>query len=53
MTRQDVQPWLDAYREAWQSYDPEQIAALFSADATYAYKPWEKPLNGRAAIAAD
>jgi hypothetical protein len=53
MTRQDVQRWLDAYREAWQSYEPEQIAALFSADATYAYKPWEKPINGQAAIVAD
>jgi ketosteroid isomerase-like protein len=47
-----VQAWLDAYVAAWRSYDPDAIADLFSADATYAYHPYDdEPLRGRDAIA--
>lgn len=53
MTEEDLQQWLDRYVEAWRSYDTEQIAALFTEDATYAYKPWGEPLHGRDAIVAD
>ena len=53
MTREDVQRWLDAYVDAWRTYDPEAIGALFSADATYAYQPYREPVVGRAAIVAD
>jgi hypothetical protein len=53
MTHDDVQRWLDRYLEAWRSYDPEQIGALFSVDATYAYRPWGEPLRGRDTIVAD
>ena len=45
--------WLDAYVEAWRSYDAAAIGELFSADATYAYQPYEEPLRGREAIVAD
>ena len=48
-----VQAWLDAYVEAWRTYDREAIADLFSADASYAYHPYDEPLQGRAAIVAD
>lgn len=27
MTQDEVQAWLDAYVEAWRSYDPEAIGA--------------------------
>lgn len=47
MTTADVQAWLDRYIEAWKSYDPEQIGALFSAEAEYRYHPWDAPLVGR------
>ena len=53
MSPQQVQSWLDAYCEAWQTYDPELIADLFSEDATYAYHPWDDPIHGREAIVSD
>ncbi len=53
MTHDDVQAWLDRYIAAWQSYDREQIAALFSEDAEYRYHPWDEPLQGRGAIVED
>jgi hypothetical protein len=51
MTDEDVQRWLDAYVDAWRSYDRHAIGALFTDDATYAYHPYDKePLRGREAI---
>jgi hypothetical protein len=47
MNREDVQGWLDRYVEAWKTYDPGQIGALFSADAEYRYHPWDAPVVGR------
>ena len=52
MTRDDVQRWLDGYVDAWRTYDPASIAALFADDATYAYQPYREPLRGRDAIVA-
>jgi ketosteroid isomerase-like protein len=56
MTHDDVQAWLDAYVDAWRTYDPASIADLFAEDATYAYHPWDKGeevVRGRDAIIAD
>lgn len=53
MTRDDVARWLDAYVEAWRTYDTEAINELFAGDAEYRYHPWDEPLRGRAAIVAD
>ena len=51
MTRETVQDWLDRYVEAWRSYDPEAIGALFAEDAAWKYQPYAaKPIRGRAAI---
>jgi hypothetical protein len=36
LTHDDVQRWLDAYVDAWRTYDPAAIGALFAEDATYA-----------------
>jgi ketosteroid isomerase-like protein len=47
VTREDVDCWLAAYVEAWKSYDPEQIAALFSEDVSYRYHPYDEPIEGR------
>ncbi|HEV3312517.1 MAG TPA: nuclear transport factor 2 family protein [Chloroflexota bacterium] len=52
MTHEHVDKWLTRYVEAWQSYDPNEVKALFTEDATYAYRPWDDPLRGRAAILA-
>jgi hypothetical protein len=53
MDRQQFQDWLDRYVEAWKTYDPERIGALFSEDAEYRYAPEDEPVRGRAAIVAD
>ena len=50
MTPEAVQRWLDAYIEAWRSYDAGAIADLFTEGATYRYNPWEDPIHGREAI---
>ena len=52
MGKGDVDRWLRAYVEAWESYDRDQIAALFSEDATYRYHPYDEALRGREAIVA-
>ena len=52
MTHDDAARWLDAYIEAWRTYDPAQIGSLFADDAEYRYHPWNEPLRGRDAIVA-
>jgi ketosteroid isomerase-like protein len=43
--------WIDAYRAAWESNDPEAIGALFTADGVYRPEPWET-WTGREEIVA-
>jgi hypothetical protein len=50
MHRSEVDRWLDGYVEAWRTYDREQIAALFTADARYRYHPYDEWVEGREAI---
>lgn len=52
MDRQGFQDWLDRYVEAWKSYDPAEIGALFSADATYRFHPQDEPVLGRDNVVA-
>ena len=33
-----AQEWLDRYIAAWESYDPDAIAGLFSEDVVYRYQ---------------
>ena len=49
MNRSAVQAWLDRYVEAWKSYDPAAIEALFAPDATYRYHPYDTDAPSRAA----
>ena len=56
MTHDALQRWLDAYVDAWRTYDPAAIGALFAEDATYAYHPYdegEEVVRGREAIVTD
>jgi len=53
MEREQVQRWLDAYVEAWKTYDPERICDLFSEDVEYRHNPFSPPVLGRAAVATD
>ena len=48
-----VSLWLSNYVQAWKSYDPDAIRALFSEDARYYYGPFDEPLEGREAIVTD
>jgi ketosteroid isomerase-like protein len=47
VTREDVDRWLADYVEAWKTYDPERIAALFSEDIAYRYHPYDDAIEGR------
>jgi ketosteroid isomerase-like protein len=47
-----VEKWITAYRAAWESNDPGDIGALFTADALYYNEPFTEPARGREAIVA-
>jgi hypothetical protein len=53
MTHDDVARWLDAYVDAWKTYDPARIGSLFTDAAEYRYRPTDAPVAGRDAIVAD
>jgi ketosteroid isomerase-like protein len=46
----NVDAWLDAYRVAWETRDPEAAVALFTEDATYLEEPYAEPFVGRAGV---
>ena len=50
MDKAGVDRWLQAYVEAWKSYDRDQIGALFAEDVQYRYHPHDDPVTGRAAV---
>ena len=52
MDHASAKDWLDRYLAAWLSYDPDQIAALFTDDIAYRYQPHEDPVLGRDAVVA-
>lgn len=41
-----LERWMDAYVAAWDSNDPEQIAALFAPDAVYDPQTADGPWHG-------
>ena len=45
-----MERWVDAYVRAWDTNDPEEIAALFSESARYFTAPYREPWNGQATI---
>jgi ketosteroid isomerase-like protein len=48
--RAAVEEWVAAYRRAWASDEPADIAALFTEDATYSPSPFSESWRGRDAI---
>jgi hypothetical protein len=52
MDVEGAQSWLDRYVAAWLTYDPDEIAALFSDDIAYRYHPYDAPIVGREAVVA-
>jgi ketosteroid isomerase-like protein len=47
-----VQDWMDAYRRAWESNDPDDIRALFESDAVYRGRPGTPAWTGHDEIVA-
>ena len=44
---QDVERWVENYRHAWMSNDPDDIRSLFADDAVYYFRPNDaKPARG-------
>jgi ketosteroid isomerase-like protein len=50
VTREDVDRWLEAYVEAWKTYDRERVEALFAEDISYRYHPYDEAIEGREAV---
>jgi ketosteroid isomerase-like protein len=50
VNRSDVDRWLEAYVEAWETYDRKRIEALFAEDVSYRYHPGDDPIEGRVAV---
>ncbi|TDE57168.1 nuclear transport factor 2 family protein [Nonomuraea mesophila] len=50
-----VQPrsWIEGYVRAWNSNDPDDIAALFTENAVYYAEPYSSPWQGRDAIVSE
>ncbi|HSK96492.1 MAG TPA: nuclear transport factor 2 family protein [Euzebyales bacterium] len=49
LTFEQVRWWLDSYIAAWRSYQPDEIAALFTEDVRYEPEPYHE-LAGREAV---
>jgi ketosteroid isomerase-like protein len=47
-----IRDWLAAYRHAWSTDDPAEVAELFSADVRYFTAPYREPLVGTEAVTA-
>ncbi len=45
--------WVEAYRRAWESNDPDDVRALFTEDALYRTEPWAEPWDGIDEIVAE
>jgi len=52
MDHETAQQWLDRYIQAWLSYDPADIVALFSEGVSYRYHAYDEPVVGRDAVLA-
>jgi ketosteroid isomerase-like protein len=48
--RATVSRWLAGYEAAWRAPGTEDLAGLFSSDATYLKSPYEQPVSGLDAI---
>ena len=47
MDRAGVATWMEAFRRAWVSNDPVEVADLFSEDAVYVLDAFDRPWQGR------
>lgn len=47
VTKERVDGWVEAYRVAWETRDPDAASALFATEATYRDLIFEEPHRGR------
>ena len=52
MTPESFRSWLESYKSAWETRDPEAAAALFAEMAVYQEAPFRDPMRGRATVRA-
>jgi SnoaL-like protein len=52
MERAVLQRWVERYEQLWRTDGTDELADLFTADATYTASPWAEPVQGLQAIAA-
>lgn len=50
INKASVTAWLQAYIQAWKSYDEKAIGELFSENVIYSYHPYRESVRGRDAI---
>jgi ketosteroid isomerase-like protein len=50
MSFQRFDNWLGAYKQAWETRDPDAAESLFTEDATYQVTPFTEPNQGRQGI---
>jgi NAD(P)-dependent dehydrogenase (short-subunit alcohol dehydrogenase family)/ketosteroid isomerase-like protein len=50
MNRDTFSAWVNTLIRAWENYDAQAAANLFTDNATYQENPFDEPLRGRAAI---
>ncbi len=50
ITKNTFASWLDSYRRAWESRDPQAAADLFAEEGTYQVTPFVEPMRGKQAI---
>jgi uncharacterized protein (TIGR02246 family) len=51
MERGAVEKWVEDYERLWRMAGTEQLAELFTPDASYLPSPWAQPIAGLEAIA--
>lgn len=52
VTREQIARWVEAYRIAWETRDPNAAAALFTENGSYRNNIFEEPHRGRDGVAA-
>jgi ketosteroid isomerase-like protein len=51
MDRGAVEKWVEDYERLWRMAGTDQLAELFTPDASYLPSPWAQPIAGLEAIA--
>jgi len=50
ISKEQVTTWVDGYLRAWRTNEADDVAAIFSEDATYYARPQQEPWRGRQQI---